>query len=246
VLLHLYGVVAADTTPPEVSGRQEEPLRLVGDDELAVVVSEVDDRPAGPKDLLAHAHVLEAFAAETAIVPMQFGIALPDDVAVHEQVLQAQGEELLALLGAFDGLHQVTVQAFHREEPALVEVLRRDPALRAQRDHLRSATTTTQAHQLQLGEAVADALQALALEDADVVLDRLEPLTRAIALKEASGTHEVLHAACLVERSGRQGFDEAVADIDQQLGDRLRLRYVGPQPPYSFLEPVRNGELAWG
>jgi hypothetical protein len=189
--------------------------------------------------------VLEAYAEHETVLPMQFGIALPDEDAVRERVLDREGSDLVYLLKAFEGLVQLTVQAFHHEEPALREVLRRQPALMAERDRLRSGAAA-QSQRLQLGQAVAELLEYLQEEDAQVVLDRLGPLAVAVSDGEHNGTHQLLNAAFLIERKSRPDFDKAVAEIGARLEDRVRLRYVGPQPPYSFIEPVRNGELAWG
>jgi hypothetical protein len=49
-----------------------------------------------------------------------------------------------------------------------------------------------------------------------------------------------------VERSSREALDAAVAAVGDELAGRLRLRYVGPQPPYSFLDAVETEEQAWG
>jgi hypothetical protein len=245
-VLHLYGVTAAHAALPEAEGRGGAPLRLVANDEVAVIVSEVDERrPAGPKDLLAHARVLEAYAEHGTVLPMQFGIALPDEDAVRQQVLDREGSDLVYLLGAFDGLVQLTVQAFHHEEPALKEVLRRQPALMAERERLRSGAVA-QSQRMQVGQAVAELLEYLQEEDGQVVLDRLAPLALAVSDGERNGTHQLLNAAFLIERKSRPDFDKAVGELSAELEERVRLRYVGPQPPYSFLEPVRNGELAWG
>ncbi len=91
--LHLYGVTTADAArPAPVEGRGGAPLRLVSEDGLSVIVSDIDERrPAGPKDLLAHARVLEAYVETDTVLPMQFGIALTDEEAVREQVLEREG-----------------------------------------------------------------------------------------------------------------------------------------------------------
>jgi len=245
-VLHIYGVVAAGAALPEnAEGRPGGPLRLVSNDEIAAIVSEVDDRvSAGPKDLLAHARVLEALTELGTVLPMQFGIALADEEAVREQVLRRDGPDLAYLLNAFDGLVQLTVRAFHQEEPALKEVLRREPSLRAERERLRSGSAP-QSHRVEVGQAVAELLEYLQEEDGQLVLDRLGPLALAVSDGERSGAHQVLNAAFLVERKNQPAFDAAVADLGTVLGDPVRLRYIGPQPPYSFLEPVRNGELSW-
>jgi len=248
VAVHLYGVTRADATlPTGLQGRQDAPIRLVRDDSLAVLASDVDPgAPAGRKDLLLHAHVLEACAEELTVVPMQFGMALEDDEAVRQRVLAGQRERLEYLLASLEGLVQVTVQASHEEEPALREVLRRSPDLLAARERLRTSPGGgSAAAKMELGEAVAAALQQLGAEDGGYILDELAPLTRAVSESEAKGTHGILHAALLVERDQRPALDAMVSRLREELADRVRIRYVGPQPAYSFLEPLETGELAW-
>ena len=245
--VHVYGVTAAGTERPAVKGRQDGDVRLVGDDALAVIVSDVDaEAPAGRKDLLAHAHVLEWFAEQRTVLPMRFGVALPSDDVVRQELLEDGRDSLENLLATFDGLVQVTVQAFHHEDAALREVLRRHPELLEAREQLRaSPELATQGRQVDLGQAVAAALEDLQEEDRTRIVEHLAPLSRAVAEDETAALHEVAHAAFLVERAGRDAFDHAVGALGTQLQDRIRLRYVGPQPPYSFLDAAQSGELRW-
>lgn len=249
MVAHLYGVTSADVAvPDDLKGRQDRELRLVTDGGgLAVIVSDVEaDAPAGRKDLLAHAHVLEAFTEEVTVIPMQFGIALPDDDAVREQVLERDRKSLQDLLRALDGRVQLTVQAFHHEEAALREVLHQHPQLVSARDRMKSfPETATPARQMELGQAVASGLEELQEQDRLALLDRLAPLASAVAENDVGGAHEIVHAAFLVERDARTAFDEAIAQLRGEHEQRMRIRYVGPQPAYSFLEPIRTGELAW-
>lgn len=245
MVVHLYGVTTANAPPTSVKGRRDGAVRLVSDGGLAVIVSDVDPEAAADrKDLLAHAHVLEWFAEHATVVPMRFGIALPDDGAVKEQVLDHDRESLEYLVQQVQDLVQLTVQAFHHEEPALREVMHRDPDLVTLRAEALSFPES-QPRQVRLGQAVADALGALQEEDRTVILDRLAPLARAVAENDTKGAHEIVHVAFLVERGSRQAFDEAVGALREEMRDRVRLRYVGPQPPYSFLEAIQSGELAW-
>jgi len=249
VALHLYGVTWAGINLPEgVAGRGGAPLRLVCDDELAVIVSEVDaDQPAAPDDLLSHARVLEAVAVDQTVVPIQFGVLLLDEVQVHEEMLGPERDSLRHLLRSFDGMVQLSVQAFHEEAAALAQVLTREPRLRAMRDAIRSAgSAATQGDQVALGQAVADGLERLAGHDREMILDQLDPVVDAVSLSEPGSALQVLNAAVLVARDRRTELDRAVDHCRELLGERMRIRYVGPQPPYSFVDPVRTGELAWG
>jgi hypothetical protein len=244
--LHVYGVTWRDGPSPEGTGRQDMPLRRVEDDVLAVVVSDVDEnRRAGAADLMAHAGALEKLVAKTTVVPMQFGIMLPDENAVREQVLDADGEWLVQLLNAFDGLVQMSVQIFEEEEPALREVLRRDPDLIALREAAQGPEATTQQQRIELGQAVTAGLEQLAAEDAAGVLERITPHAVAVVENEPRAVHEVAHVALLVEREKQSALDAAVGDLRAETQGRLMIRYVGPQPPYSFIEHVASGEIAW-
>ncbi|WP_270886807.1 GvpL/GvpF family gas vesicle protein [Pedococcus sp. 5OH_020] len=247
MVVHLYGVVSAQARlPDDLQGRQEAPVRRVSDGERDALISDVDpDRHAGRRDLLAHAHVLERCVEEATVVPFQFGIALEDDDAVRERVLTQQRAQLAHLLRVFQEHVQLTVQALHQEEPALREVLHRWPDLVAERDRLQRVGQAGDLAQVQLGQAVAAALEDLTIEDGAMMMERLAPLATAVGQPQALGDTEVLHAAFLVARSRRLDFDHAVGGLRDDYGHRMTIRYIGPQPPYSFVEPAMAGELSW-
>jgi hypothetical protein len=246
--VHLYGVMRAGASlPNEAGGRQGAPARLVEDGGLVAIVSDVDvDARPRRDDLLAHAHLLEAVAEQNTVVPMRFGIAVSDDEEVRQRLLREQRESLQHLLQTLDGLEQVTVQAFHHEQAILREVIRRNPELAA-------ARSTTQAlpvdaarpEQIDLGRAVAAALEDLEEQDRVAILERLSPHSVGVSEHDARGEHQVVHAAFLVKRGERSAFDAAVGELRREQEDRLRIRYVGPQPPYAFLEAASTGDLAW-
>jgi Gas vesicle synthesis protein GvpL/GvpF len=249
VAVHLYGVSTAGAAPPKnVRGRADAELRVVTDDELSVLVSDIDESvPAGRKDLLAHAHVLETWVEQHTVVPMRFGIMLEDDEAIRTRVLRADHTSLLEQVRRFAGLLQLTVQAFHHEEPALREVLRRRPDLLRLREEIaRLPQAATQPQQIQLGEGVAQELELVQEEDARYIVNELAQHAVDVVLESARAEHQVLHAAFLVRRDARREFDEAVGALRSQIEHSIRLRYVGPQPPYSFLEPVHEEKAtAW-
>jgi hypothetical protein len=241
--VHLYGVIPAGSDLPELTGRAGAPVRPVVAGDLRAVVSDIDaDATAGRDDLLAHAHTLEALVALTTVLPAQFGVVMPDDEHVRTELLEAGRDELTQLLRDFDGLLQVTVQARYQEEAALRELLRRDPELVELREVARGGG---HAQQVRLGEAVAAGLDRLTRSEGDRLLGVLAPYARAIADNDTRGAHDVLNAALLIERTRQRDLDAAVAELARSVAPAMSIRYVGPQPPYSFLEPMQRGEIAW-
>ena len=245
IALHVYGLVEADSpTLPKLRGRQDGLVRRVRHGPIDALVSELDTTARlGRKDLLAHAHVLEHVAARQSVLPMRFGVIARDEEELRKQLPQVS--EWAALLRRFAGLVQVSVDAAHLEGEAIRELIRRDPRLLDLRDdqELGPDDVRTHARRVQLGELIFHGLEALRLEDGALLHERLAPLAHAMAVHTAQG--QVFGASFLVERKRRSVFDAAVARVQQEL-PRIELHYVGPQPPWSFIEqPAAAGEPTW-
>jgi hypothetical protein len=243
--LHVYGVVAATPLPGVLRGRQEASVRLVVYGDLAAVVSEIDaDAWVGRDDLLGHARVPETLLEGSTVLPMRFGVIVEADEGVAHNILEAGDPSLTSMLNSFDGLVKVTVKAYHVEDHALKDPLRQRPEIRRLRDQ--AATGPASYHsQLRLGETIAVGLNALASADASMLSEQLSGLAERIVLGEVTGINQVLDAALLVQRGPRTRTDEGIARLSRTLPDRLRLRYIGPQPPYSVIDGELAGEPVW-
>jgi hypothetical protein len=244
--LHVYGVVAAATPLTGVlQGRQQAVVRLVVHGELAAVVSDIAaDARVGRDDLLGHARVLETLVQDWTVLPMRFGVIVDTEEKVAHNILEAAENRLTSLLTLFDGLVQVTVKAYHVEEQALKDLLRQRPEIHRLRDQA-AAGPSSYHFQLRLGETIAAGLEALASADASMLAEQLSGLAERLVLGDVTATNQVLDAALLVQRAGRARTDEGVARLSTTLPDRLRLRYIGPQPPYSFIDGELAGEPVW-
>lgn len=244
--LHVYGVVSAATTLQRaLRGRGEAPVRLVVYGDVAAVVSEIDSEARIRRDdLLAHARVLEAIVEDSTVLPMRFGIISENYDEVADIILSAGEDRLNGLLESFDSLVQLTIKAYHDQDKALRHLLRERPELRELRDET-AAAPSSYSSKIKLGEAIAANLEALASADASMLCDQLSGLAERIVLDDVSGGNQVLDAALLVQRDARAQTDEGVAQIRRTLPDRLSLRYIGPLPPYSFIDGQLAGELAW-
>jgi Gas vesicle synthesis protein GvpL/GvpF len=243
-VLHVYGLVeAASPSLRGLRGRQGNPVRRIRHGPVAVLVSELDESARLKRqDLLAHAHVLERIADRQAVLPMRFGVK-----AQSEQDLRLRVRDTAAwaaLLRRFTGLVQVSIEAAHLEEEALRELIRRDPVLLELRERIASEDEWRgHAYKVQLGERVAHALEALRREDASTLLHHFVPLAREFAERAAPG--QVLSASFLVEREQRNAFDAAVTRAQETL-PWVQLRYLGPQPPWAFVDVTPPGnEAAW-
>lgn len=244
--VHLYGVVReSEPLPSKIRGRQGAPLRLVRAGAVAAIVSDVDaEERIRRDDLLAHAHVLEAVVEDSTVLPMRFGTILESDTEVADKVLRAGESKLVSLLDRFDGLQQLTVRAVHDEDEVLRAVVAQNASLRSLRDSMGNGGDT-HATKLELGRMVLDCIEAVRQIDAATLIDDLTPLAHDIRLEDSSKGYQVLDAALLVNRADRPRVDAAIARISRELPSRVRLRYIGPQPPYAFIDGAMAGESLW-
>jgi Gas vesicle synthesis protein GvpL/GvpF len=67
-------------------------------------------------------------------------------------------------------------------------------------------------------------------------MERLEPLAVAARNEAPNTSDSAVNAAFLVERAKLDEFSAAVTALTSEVEDRMRLRYIGPLPPYSFAE----------
>lgn len=241
--LHVYGVVRATSRlPMDLHGRQGAPVRRVRHGPIGLLVSELDpSKRLTRQDLVAHAHVLERIADRQSVLPMRFGVEADSEAALLHHVVDA--DEWGTRLHRFDGLVQVSIDAMHREEAAIREVARRDPAISQLKQRLGPADDgRDRPVRLELGERVSHGLEGLRREDAAALMRWLQPFAREVVDRTQEG--QLLQAAFLVERRRREEFDAAVAAAREEL-PRIDIRYVGPQPPWAFLEHAPEGEGAW-
>jgi gas vesicle protein GvpL/GvpF len=239
--VYVYGVALAaervDVEAPGVESSKQGVRRIVHG-ELAALVSDVEAGPlVAAKGLRAHWRVLEEAVADATVLPVRFGTIMESDDAVVDQFLAPRHDRLVALLAELSGKVQLSVKAFYDEERLMRGVVEHSPAVAQLRERVRDRPkAATYYERIQLGELVAGEVEQARERDGAMVLERLEPLAVA-ARREPPGTPDAaVNAAFLVERSRMDEFSQAVARLAEEVEDRMRLRYIGPLPPYSFTE----------
>jgi hypothetical protein len=212
--LVVYAIIEAGSPAIEERGLDGHPLRTVGDEDLAAVVSEHDgSRIAGSAaNLWDYEQVMERLMSDRAILPMQFGSALADERAVRA-MLRERAEQLRAGLERVRGAVEVGVRAGWRDSPPRDE------------------------HAAANGGGTAYMLERLALHrQACDLVDRLDPLAglaRDIHIRFLGQGELPVHEAYLVNRDRVKEFAERVRDIDERHPE-IELVCTGPWPPYSF------------
>jgi hypothetical protein len=229
--------------PP--AGIEDRPVFAIECGPLAALASEA---PAGPvrasrRNLMAHSGVLQAAVGRACVLPMRFGVVMPDRDAVESELLRAREDVLVAQLDAFDAFVEVELKLLCEEEALLRSILaeRGDVAALHERVRKRPADATYY-ERIRLGELIAQAIDDRRAQFLRRVVERLEPLSVETAVSEPTHDQMLVNAAFLVERQRLDAVDAAVRELDVELGPGMSFRYVGPLPPYHFVETAAGTE----
>jgi len=239
--VHVFGVISAADGAP--SG-----ARTIAHRDVAAIVNEAQpDRTVATALLRAHSRILEEVAREATVLPVRFGTVMADDRAVVDEFLAPSHDLLAARLAELAGKVQLSVKAFYEEEALLRGVVEGSPTIARLSERVRGLSPDAGYYErIRLGELVSAEIERVRERDAAVVFGQLEPLAVDAANEPISTPDSAVNAAFLVERTRMDEFSAAVARLGKELEGRMRLRYVGPQPPYSFAgDDARPGVPAW-
>jgi len=241
--VYVYGVVRADAEPrlPD-TGIDGRPVGRLAEGEVAAVVGDAAEGPvrASRRNLMAHSRVLQSVLETPCdVLPMRFGVVMPDAAALRDELLVAHAAELAAQLDVVSGKVELDVTVSCPEEAILRAVVAgnrqlADAARQAAGHHQRIAAGEA------IAAGVADYREAVAAR----ALEELGPFATDAVADEPHTDEELLRAAFLVERGRIDGVDAALERLGAALGDEARVRSVGPVPPYHFVDLALQ-ERAW-
>ncbi len=242
--LYVYGVMRAGDGAPARSGVGDTLVQTLERGPVQALVSEVpgESVPGRAKNLTAHTEVLRAAMDSGTVLPMRFGVLMPDEDAVAHDLLETRRDWLTRMLDALDGRVEMTVSAMYREDVLLRDVVRGNREIATLREHVRDRPpAATHFERIRLGELVANAVEDRRGADTAAILNALRPLADAFVPGDPLHERMVVNAAFLVRRDRLEEFDAAVERVSSERAEHMHFKLTGPLPPFSFVateEPV--------
>jgi hypothetical protein len=238
--VHVHGLVAAAETTQIAAAD----VRRVTYGDVAALVSDVEPgQLAASRVLRKHWRVLEEAGSTATVLPVRFGTVMASGRAVADELLAPRHDELFAGLAELAGKVQLTVKGFFEEEALMRGVIERSPAVARLRERVRGLPEAAAYYErIELGQLVAAEVERERERDTELVLERLGPQAVAATREPPATPDAAVNAAFLVERERVDEFSRAVGELGRELEGRVRIRYVGPLPPYSF---AGDGDGAW-
>lgn len=211
--------------------------------DLAVVVSDspLVEYERTRRNMLTHTKVLEEVMSEFTILPIRFGTVAPTEDLIHEKLLTLRHQEFTSLLQNMAGRVELGLKAFWREGTVFADIIAENEEIRRLRDKLQgSDPAKTHFERMRLGEMVEKAVEQKRITEAEMIMSHLEPLAEQVKRKKTFTDQMLVNAAFLVNQTNEAAFDTAIQELDAAMENRLMFKYVGPVPPYNFVNVVLN------
>ena len=246
---YLYAIIAC-REPREFHvrgiGERGDLVHTINHRRLAAVVSDspVIEYDNSRRNMMAHTLVLEEVMEEFDLLPVRFGTISPDPAAIETRLLAPRYDEFTQLLGGMENRVELGLKAFWYEGVAINEVVRENDAIRKMRDALEGRSLAeTYYDRIRLGEAVDKALSQKRAHDEEAILSRIRPHVHKTRTNKITSDRMVLNAALLVDAAKEPEVDAAVRELGENFSERLMFKYVGPVPPYNFVNIVVNWDV---
>lgn len=208
--------------------------------DLAAVVSSSplqDYRGLGRNEavryLVAHQRVVEVVMADFPLLPVKFGTVLPDEAWVRR--LLEQGQTLFRnALDSLEGRVQMEVVVLWDLQKILQEIAQEEPIARLSAQLANRPAEDTRDERITIGQRVQDSLERRRVALQSHMLSSLREITSDLVINPPMDDSMVANTALLVDKAGREALDQRLELLDKEFDGQLRLRCVGPLPPYSF------------
>jgi hypothetical protein len=216
---------------------------VLGD--LAAIVSDLPglDISLKRENLLDHQRVLEAMLRRADVLPFSFGTVAENDEEVREMLLRDGYEALHEQLECIRGCVELELKVVWERERLFAEIAQENDEVRALRDDVAFLPDdVAAAEKIVLGQLTEAEIELKSTWEADGLLDMLEQHAVDVLVSPNLSDIMLLNAAFLVERRREADFDGAVFGLAEAQAGRLKFSYVGPLPPYSFINLAIEAE----
>lgn len=216
-------------------GLGEMPVYTVGLGGLACVVSDsnMDVYIANAVNLAEHERVLERLMKEHVVLPMRFGTVADGERGIM-LMLKKHGNQFLRMLKKLEGKVEVEIEVAWKDMKAVfAELVERNPSLKQMKADPRARS---QEEIVMAGQMVYQLLQDKKRRESEGFIKALKRAAEGCVVLKNERDELMMNASFLINKEKLGEFDRVLDMLDVKTGGRFDIKYIGPLPPYSFVE----------
>jgi hypothetical protein len=244
---YLYGIIEEpQPTRFSFSGVGDAEVYTVNHQKLAAVVSKIEFQEVDPtrKNVRAHTTVQDELFKEYTLLPMGFGMIASSEDEV-KRLLEKNHDGFIRELKRLAGKIEVGLKVFWDREAMVSEIEGENQEFANLKAKINAASSPIEAQNLlvEAGKLVERIATDWKHKYARAIYATLEELSVDARLNDPLGIKNILNGSFLIDKSRGKEFQGKVYQLDSKYQGKVNFKYVGPLPPYSFvnvkLEPVK-------
>ena len=212
----------------------------VGYRDLSAVVSKshMDKYVINRENMMAHEKVIEEVMKDYTVLPVRF-CTIAASAEELRNLLRRRYSEFKNLLRTMDNKVELGLRVSWRDRNQVMrEIVEESEEIKERGSRLAGEPDDdvgAREEKVELGKEVKAILDEKSGAMAEKILVKLKKASLDIITNQLTGDDMVLNAAFLVDRFHEREFDALVDDLEAGLGEKLEFSYVGPAPPYNFV-----------
>lgn len=219
----------------EIKGIRGKDVYAICEGQLAAVVSDSEAKEYFiiRDDVITHQKVIEAVSQKYDVLPVSFGTVAADPQEIKEKILKPKAGEFLNALKEIEGKIELSLKVLWPDMNLVFqEIAKNSQTIQ----HLKRSKNINYKEKIAAGELVAKLLEERKETEKEKILSPLKKIADDLKENKIFGEDMILNAAFLVEKSKEKEFDKQVNMLGQQYGKTVKFIYVGPLPPFNFVE----------
>ena len=237
----IIGTGEARNFGPIGIGDRGDPVTTLAYQDLSAVVSSVSMAKyvVSKETMIAHEQVIERVMKDYTVLPVRFYTVAPNAEEIRH-LLRRRYAEFKKLLRELDNKVELGLKALWRDMNAILkEIAEEDEGVRAARDKVVTRSGGDAGPEKDAASKILQlALAEKNAKEAEALLQPLRQICSDSCLNRTYGDVMIMNAAFLVDRDREREFVRYVEQLGIQHRDRMEFKYVGPVPPYSFVNIV--------
>lgn len=180
--------------------------------------------------------------AEYAALPVRFATVAEGEEKIR-RILEKEHDRFKDLLGSIRDKTELGLKAVFKEEVIYKNILEKYEDIKRLKEKIAAIAPEKSHYQrMEIGRMVEEALQAEREIVKTDILSTLEPLAVEVKTNDTYGELMIINAAFFVEKAKEADFDQQVQLLDEKYSEKATLKYVGPLPPFNFVNISINTE----
>ncbi len=247
---YIYCVIDSDKQqsfgPLGIGGRGNE-LHTVCCGDISAVVSNAPIKKyrVSRENSLTHQKAIEEAMAGYATLPVRFATVAEDEDKV-KRILEKEHDRFKNLLDSIKDKTELGLKAMFKEDVIYKNILEKYEDIRRLKEKVVpkyfGAPEKSHYQRMEIGKMVEEALQREKQIVRDDIISTLSPLAVEFKTNDTYGELMIINAAFFVEKTKEADFDQQVQLLDEKYCQKVTFKYVGPLPPFNFVNISINTE----